>query len=76
MSRETAECDNNGIRTSINSSKQLANRESQDEQHGASLVEYVLLVSLIALVCFLAVQSMGGAVNNRISDAASRVNDA
>ena len=35
-----------------------------DSERGASLVEYALLIALIALVCFSAVTFFGGSVNN------------
>ncbi len=34
------------------------------EERGASLVEYALLVALIAVVCIVAVTTLGGQVNN------------
>ncbi len=37
------------------------------EQRGASLVEYCLLVALIALVCFAAVTTLGTTVSDRYS---------
>jgi pilus assembly protein Flp/PilA len=37
------------------------------EERGASLVEYALLLALIALVCIAAVTSLGGAVNSKFS---------
>jgi Flp pilus assembly pilin Flp len=37
------------------------------DDRGASLVEYCLLVALIALACFAAVTSLGGSVNDRYS---------
>jgi Flp pilus assembly pilin Flp len=38
---------------------------------GTSLVEYVLLLSLLALVCFVALRFFGGAVSSQYSGAAS-----
>ena len=38
-----------------------------DDQTGASLVEYALLVSLIALVAFAAVAAFGGALSTEYS---------
>ena len=35
------------------------------EERGASLVEYALLLALIALVCIAAVTSFGGTVNSQ-----------
>jgi len=37
---------------------------SGDSERGASLVEYALLLALIALVCFSALVFFGGQVNN------------
>jgi Flp pilus assembly pilin Flp len=37
----------------------------QSSERGASLVEYALLVALIALVCFAAVTTLGGQVSSR-----------
>jgi pilus assembly protein Flp/PilA len=38
-----------------------------NEERGASLVEYALLVALIALVCIAAVTSLGGTVNSKFA---------
>ena len=38
---------------------------------GASLVEYALLVALIALVCFAAIGFLGGEVSSRFDDTGS-----
>jgi pilus assembly protein Flp/PilA len=37
------------------------------EERGASLVEYALLLALIALVCIAAVTAMGGTVNSKFT---------
>jgi pilus assembly protein Flp/PilA len=34
------------------------------DEEGAALVEYGILVALIAVVCFLAVQTLGNKINN------------
>lgn len=44
-----------------------ANRELKN-QRGASLVEYALLVALIAIVCVVAVRSLGGTVDDTFDD--------
>jgi len=44
-----------------------------DDQHGASLVEYALLVSLIAAVALIAVASFGGALSNEYSTIADSI---
>lgn len=43
----------------------------EDRQRGAALVEYALLIALIAVVCIGAISALGGATD----DAYSRVND-
>ena len=43
-------------------------------ERGASLVEYTLLVSLIALVCFGAVTFLGREVSDSISSAGTSLN--
>lgn len=47
---------------------QLLNRTSSDSR-GASLVEYTLLVSLIALVCVGALSFIGDAIPTNINEA-------
>lgn len=37
---------------------------SSDDERGASLVEYALLLALIALICFVAVGVVGGETNS------------
>lgn len=41
------------------------------EEEGASLVEYVLLIALIAVVCVGAVTLLGGNVNTKLGNAAT-----
>lgn len=41
------------------------------EDDGASLVEYVLLIALIAVVCVGAVTLLGGNVNTKLGTAAT-----
>lgn len=43
------------------------------DERGASLVEYALLVALIAVVCVVAVSFFGGETSNSFSRAASEV---
>lgn len=38
---------------------------------GATLVEYSLVVALIAIVCIGAVTALGGKVNNKLNNAAN-----
>ena len=47
-----------------------------DSEDGASLVEYALLIGLIALVALIAVTSFGDALGDKFDDVASSVADA
>jgi pilus assembly protein Flp/PilA len=55
----------------INYVRAFANDES-----GQDLLEYALLVALIALVAFAAVKAAGGSVNTIFSNIASQLNSA
>jgi pilus assembly protein Flp/PilA len=48
----------------------LMNRFRRDEQ-GAALVEYGLLVGLIAVICVVAITLLGGKVSNAFSSIAA-----
>ena len=37
------------------------------DEEGASLVEYILLVALIAMVCFIAMQLLGGTTSDKLT---------
>lgn len=50
---------------------QIAVRRARSSDRAASLVEYALLVSLIAVVCFVAIMFFG----NQTDDTFSRVGD-
>jgi len=45
-----------------------------DSERGASLVEYALLVALIALVCILAIRILGDRANSKFSSIGSGFN--
>jgi pilus assembly protein Flp/PilA len=47
-----------------------------DTERGASLVEYALLVALIAVVCILAITFLGKAASSKFSTVGSAVNTA
>jgi pilus assembly protein Flp/PilA len=53
----------------------LWRRLSRSEQ-GASLVEYALLLALIAIVCLVAVQFIGDATNSQYSSVGSSLRSA
>ncbi len=42
-------------------------------ERGASLVEYALLVALIAVVCIAAVSALGGAASSKFSTVGSSI---
>ena len=44
-----------------------------NDETGASLVEYALLVALIAVVCILAVSFLGGRASDKLSEVGSAV---
>jgi Flp pilus assembly pilin Flp len=47
----------------------FALRRLDDQDRGASLVEYALLVALIAIVCIVAVQFLGNETSSSFDDA-------
>ena len=47
-----------GARSAIEYGRQLVHRVARDER-AATMVEYALMLVLIALICFLAVQVLG-----------------
>jgi Flp pilus assembly pilin Flp len=46
------------------------------DEKGASLVEYVLLVVLIAMVCFVAMQLLGNSTSGNLTSVANNVSSA
>jgi pilus assembly protein Flp/PilA len=44
------------------------------DERGASLVEYALLVALIAVVCIIAITFLGRSASSKFSDVGSAVN--
>ncbi len=46
-----------------------------DSDRGASLVEYALLVALIAVVCIAAVTFLGKGASDKFSDVATAINE-
>ncbi|MCB0329231.1 MAG: Flp family type IVb pilin [Bdellovibrionales bacterium] len=47
--------------------------EQEKREEGASLVEYALLVALIAVVCIAAISFLGGAVSEKFSTVGSAI---
>ena len=58
----------------MNLIKSLRARLRNDK--GQDLLEYALLVALIAIVCFVAVQGAGGNVNDIFTDIETKLADA
>ena len=52
----------------------LSRLPARDDERGASLVEYALLVVLIAVICAVAVGVLGKTVNSGYSSAGSGLN--
>ncbi len=51
----------------------IQSTRTADKNRGASVVEYVLLLSLIVLVCLAGVTAFGETLGGNIEDSASRV---
>ncbi len=47
-----------------------------DDERGASLVEYALLVALIAVVCIVAIGTLGGNANDQFEDVGTQLGGA
>ena len=45
-----------------------------DSERGASLVEYALLLALIAVVCIIAISFVGGQANSKFDSIGSSIN--
>jgi pilus assembly protein Flp/PilA len=45
----------------------------REKQEGASLVEYALLVALIALACIVAIEALGGGISNAFNNIKSKL---
>ena len=58
------------MNTTLNSTRSFVRRFWRDED-GATLVEYVLLVALIAAVCVGAVTLLGTSANTKLTTAAA-----
>lgn len=60
----------------ITSFEFLANwlRARVNEERGASLVEYALLVALIAVVCIAAISLLGTSASSKFSTVANSIN--
>ena len=52
----------------------IRNMWTKRDQFGASLVEYALLLALIAVVALVALHFLGGAVNNTLNNVANDIN--
>jgi len=54
----------------------LAMRCRIESERGASLVEYALLVGLIAIVCLVAIMFLGSSTSTKLSNVGSQVGNA
>jgi len=48
--------------------------EQEEKEEGATLVEYALLVALIAIVCIAAISILGQGISTRFSNVERNVN--
>ena len=55
----------------MNEEKNMTEQNRSQEEKGASLVEYALLVALIAVICIVAVRVLGQKASQRFSTSAS-----
>jgi Flp pilus assembly pilin Flp len=55
----------------MNEVKNFNNEGKEKEEKGASLVEYALLVALIAVICIVAVRILGQKASQKFSTSAS-----
>lgn len=55
--------------------KLLANRfkSLQQDERGSNAVEYIAIAALIAIFCFIAFQTFGGAVTTAVTNNATQV---
>jgi Flp pilus assembly pilin Flp len=47
--------------------------KEQENEKGASLVEYALLVALIAIVCIVAVRTLGTSISSQLRGANNQI---
>jgi pilus assembly protein Flp/PilA len=47
--------------------------EQDEKERGASLVEYALLVALIAIVCIVALRALGSQVSRQFSNVTAQI---
>ena len=52
----------------------IRNIWNRRDQFGASLVEYALLLALVAVIAIVALHFLGGAVNNTLNNVANDIN--
>jgi pilus assembly protein Flp/PilA len=52
----------------VNTPEEMNLPQNDESEKGASLVEYALLVALIAIVCILAVRTLGNTVSNQFNN--------
>ena len=45
-----------------------------NDENGATLVEYVLLIALIAIVCIVAITAVGTQANTKLNNVAGNLN--
>lgn len=56
-----------------NTPEEMILPKQEENEKGASLVEYALLVALIAIVCIVAVRALGGSISAQFNNANQQV---
>jgi len=51
----------------------LATRNLVKDTRGANLVEYIMLVGLVALICIVAFKNLGGKIQSKVTDQTSTI---
>ncbi len=57
----------------MNISKRIRNSRLVRDTRGANMVEYIVLVGLVALICIAAFKLFGGSITQKITDQATTV---
>jgi len=56
--------------------KEMIENEAPENEKGATMVEYAMMVALVAAICIVAVTNIGKASNTAFSGVATKMNTA
>jgi pilus assembly protein Flp/PilA len=57
----------------VGTARDIVRRRFAQSEAGASLVEYALLLALVAIACLVALQFVGGSVSNSLNSSGSSI---